>query len=501
MSRALHTPPGFDLHRELAPLNSQALVHSPEYRRWVTRCDPLLFALVYFEDHLSSPETDGELSLSQFHLDFAGAAQRWVRRDLRPREVRDAWIAPRGGAKSTWGFLIAPTWALAHGHRRFATMFADSGPQAQKHFANLKRELDRNELLRLDYPGLCEPAKRRGHSESDNLISYVAASGQAILAKGIDSATLGAKHGNTRPDLILFDDIEPQESRYSAAGKDKRLRTILDAVLPMNDRAVVQFLGTTTMYGSIMHDLVRSAVGDEVVDWVGEERVRPHYYPAIVTDADGTERSLWPQRWSLPYLQSIRHTRNYAMNMCNLPPSTEGGLWTPEDIRVDPQARAGRRVLMVDPAVTRKTTSDFTGLAVVGMEQGPSGRAVVEFARGVRVSPAGLRKMVAGILGGNPSIRSVRVESNQGGEVWLDALSPIVEAHSWLQIELHHTSESKPSRFARALDWYQRGWVVHSRALPALTEQQLSYPNVAHDDVVDAVVAGLEHWLGDRPMV
>jgi hypothetical protein len=43
----------------------------------------------------------------------------------------------------------------------------------------------------------------------------------------MDSSNLGLKVGDARPDLLILDDIEPHEARYSAGLKAKRLDTLL----------------------------------------------------------------------------------------------------------------------------------------------------------------------------------------------------------------------------------------------------------------------------------
>lgn len=470
-----------------------ATEQAAEARRLLTRRDPRLFAAMYLSRHLRGPETGDKVSFSRFHLDLAASAKQWARRDLGPRELREAWIAPRGSGKSTWLFGILPIWAMAHGHRRFIAAFADSGPQAQQHLMSIKRELDTNELLRHDYPLLCTPARRPGGvtvSDSQNLM--VTESGAVIMAKGIDASTLGAKIGSQRPDLLLFDDIEPSASNYSAYQKEKRQDTIVNAVFPMNLNAVVVFAGTTTMHGSVMHDIARQVTEpDEAPQWVRDENIRTRYYPAIVTEDDGTEVSLWPERWSLEFLQAMRHTRSYAMNYDNRPVSLDGAFWGPDDFRYDPPEAVTRRVLSIDPAATSKTTSDPTGLAIVGYAP-VAGRCVVEFAQAVRLPPAKLREKVLALLAEH-DLRHVLIESNQGGEWLAEVLSPVPAK----LIPLHQ-HERKEIRAARVLDYYQAGWVAHAHRLPALEEQMCSFPKGAHDDLVDAAGSGIHFFLQDR---
>lgn len=470
------------------------LLADPEGRRTITRTSPILFSLIYMRHHLVAPETGGEVTFSRFHWDLAESARLWVRDDLGPAELREAVVAPRGSGKSTWLFGILPIWALAHGHRRYIAAFADSGPQAQQHLMSVKRELDTNMLLRRDFPGLVSAARRpSGTTVSDNQGLLLTESGAVFQAKGIDSSTLGAKVGSQRPDLLLFDDIEPSASNYSAYQKEKRQDTIINAVFPMGLNAVVVLAGTTTMYGSVMHDIARQATDPgNTPSWVGEENIKTRYYPAIVTQDDGTEVSLWPERWTIEYLQSIRHTRSFALNYMNMPMSLDGGFWTPAHWRYDAPTAVTRRILSVDPAITTKAHSDFSGLAVIGYDPS-AGRAVVEHTAQVKLSPGHLRAHILRLLDEYPGIKAVVLEDNQGKDLWLEILSPLP-----VQLIRVHQDVKKEIRAAKVLDYYDAGWVAHAGPQPAFEDQALIFPNGAHDDVVDSVVTGVDFFLKDR---
>lgn len=489
---AIYAPPTFDLDHYLGRLNSTLFEHA-HYRRLMTRTDPLLFALLYFEHHLISPETGGrDVHLSQFHIDLAEAAKRWMRHNILPAEIREAWISPRFAAKTTWLIApILPLWALAHGHRRFYAMFGASGPAIAQHMYTMRTELQDNALLRHDYPDLCTPAKTGGRSRSDTRSLYVARSGAAIMSVGIDSRSLGAKLDNVRPDLIGLDDVERDEGNYSPGQKASRLATISNAILPMNDKAVVQWAGTTTMFGSLIHDLVRHAHGQRS-EWVDEDGWTARYYPPIVVRPDGTEDSMWPARWSLEHLRSIQHTRSYALNFANNPRSIEQGLWTPMDIVYVDNAPVTHQVLSIDPAVTTKAHSDYTGLAVVSW----GARLVVEWATQLRLQPDELKRMVSQVLRENPRLTTVLVETNQGGENWSHILAPVIPRGIEL-VEVNH-SIGKAGRFERLLDFYQMRRVVHARKFQVLEDQMLGYPKIEHDDCLDAVASGCEHLLSDQ---
>lgn len=467
-------------------------LRNPECRRINTAYDPLLFAVLYLRHHLASVETADAISISDFHVAACQHARTWCRANHGPAESRTAWVAPRGSGKSTWFFLILPLWALAHRHRKFIAAFANSATQAQQHLLSFKRELDNNELLREDFPKLCRPALRpSGVQVADRQDLLLTDSSAVFMAKGIDSSTLGAKVGNQRPDMLLFDDVEPDESNYSEHEKDKRLATVLNAVLPMNLNAIVELAGTTTMQGSMVHDVVRQVTDtvNETPDWPRQENISVRYFPAIVTNPDGTERSLWPQRWTLAFLDSIRDTPSYALNFDNKPVSI-GGWWNAGDIQYGHRPHYDRTVLFVDGAVTAKTSSDFTGLTVMGLSLAER-RLFIRESVAIKLTGEPRRRRILD-LAVNLGVDYIMCEANQGGDMWLTELHDMP-----VRVATFHQKEPKAVRIRRFLAIYQRAGnrIFHEKPLPQLEAQQRGFPNLIHDDVIDSAAAAAEHLV------
>lgn len=473
-----------------------------EHRRARTRLDPTLFALVYLSKHLVDPLT-GRVTLADVHAEWGKAALAWAAPSPAPMADRRAEVAPREMGKSTWWFLALPLWAAAHRHVGFAAAFADTDTQAQTHLATFKSELDNNALVRADYPDLVVPKTRgRGQVEADRVSLYHARSGFVFAAAGMDSSNLGLKVGSQRPDLIILDDIEPHEGRYSAELADKRLGTLLDVIFPLNVYAHVILAGTVTMQGSIMHQIVKHGRGerDEVNAWVGEQHVSARHTLAIQNDNDGQRVSVWPAKWPLSFLESIEHTRTYAKNYANDPLGADGSYWTLPDIQ---HARELGRVpgitrilVSVDPAVTTKKTSDFTGLAVIGWAPAPidtpgKGKCSVLEVRQVRKGGDELRLDVLDLIERH-NAGLVLVETNQGGELWPRILWGLP-----VKVKTLHQSLPKEVRAADALDHYQRGRVGHDpdAKLTDYEGQAVAFPRAPHDDMVDAVTSGLRYFL------
>ncbi len=465
------------------------LLATPEGRRILTRLDPLAFALVYLRDHIK--DEHGHVTLSAVHEDWIQQATTWVRPVDTNKGSRDAYIAPRSMGKSTWWQLILPMWAAAHEHIRYIAAFSASATQAKQKLRDFKTELDNNLLLRADYPGLCTPARRSsGVSDADRQDMYISSGGFAFSAHGADSEILGMKVRHTRPDLLILDDIEPDESSYTPYLKKKRLTTVQDAILALNLKARVILVGTVTMPGSIIHDLVKHATGRDTEAWIAEEQFRAHHYRPILMRPDGTEFSVWPEKWSMDFLNQERHFRSFAKNFDNDPMGYDGKYWSREDFRYGDLPTVTHTLLAVDPAVTAKKSSDYTGLAVVGYSASEK-KCLIKHAVQVKLIGKDLRDHVIGILEEFPEIRRLLVEVNQGGDLWKDVFHHLPNVH----VVTRTSKASKEVRFAQGLDWWQRGRVIHAQKIPVLEEQAVGFPDAAYDDVIDAAVAGVQYFL------
>lgn len=486
-------------HRRL-DAELSALAEKPlEVQRAVRRAlgeDPVAFAIIYLGAHLK--DRTGRVSFAEVHYQWAELALSWRTRETEPQSNRHAFIAPRETGKSTWWFLILPMWAAAYRHRNFAVAFADTAAQAQTHLTSFKRELEVNPLLAADFPELVAPARKRsGHAIADRAGMIHQRNGFVLAARGIDAATLGLKVEERRPDLLIFDDVEPDEASYSPDQAVKRLGTITDAAFPLNIYAAVVMVGTVTMPGSITHQVVKAAQGVEVADWIRDEKVRCHHHLPIMVNDDGSERSVWPEKWPLEWLLSVRHTRSFMKNYANDPMGREGAFWREDDFTYGSLGPlATRWILTLDPAVTTKGTSDWTGWAVVGYDA--TGRRVeVTDAGQVKLGGEPLRRFVLEKLAQWERVRAVLIEVNQGGDLWRTVLHSLP-----VQLLVHTSSEPKEVRFAWALDFYQAagGRVLHRERLRQAEEQMVAFPKAPHDDIADAVVAGVLYFMRTGPV-
>ena len=472
------------------------LLRLSEGRRELTKYDPMLFALTYLPHHLRNAQ--GELTLSEFHVDLAEYGKTWIHKPATPKQHRDAFIAPRECGKSTWIFLILPMWAAAHGHVKFIAAFSDAASQAETHLMTFKNELESNELLVADYPELCKPkiVASSGRAMASNSWRIIQSNDFIFDANGIDTNALGKKVFGQRPDLIILDDIEKGEKNYSEYQAGQQKNTVFDDIAPMNIYARMIFVGTTTMPNSVMDQFRKYGDGnrDAELAWIDDQNVKVHYYPAIMQNDDGSERSVWPEKWPIDWLQSQRHLRDFAKNYMNRPINTDGTFWVNDDIIIEEAEEYGNTIVSIDPAVTKNKVSDFTGIAVLSRGVDKMGNSVifVRHAEQVKMSPSDMADRVATLVD-QYDAGMIFVEVNQGGDLWKDVFK-----HVPAKYRSKSQTVSKQIRAGKALNFYQQGKVKHSARFPILEEQMWAFPKVSHEDVLDAVVSGVLYFLDNK---
>jgi hypothetical protein len=389
-------------------------------------------------------------------------------------------------------------WAAAHGHVKFIAAFSDAASQAETHLMSFKNELETNEYLIEDYPELCQPkiVASSGRAMASNSWRIIQSNDFIFDANGIDTNSLGKKVFGQRPDLIILDDIEKGEKNYSEYQAGQQKNTVFDDIAPMNIYARMIFVGTTTMPNSVMDQFRKYGEGqtDPELNWIKDQNVTVHYYPAIMTDDKGNERSVWQEKWSLEWLNSQRHLRDFAKNYMNRPVNTDGTFWTNEDVIIEDIEDYGNTIISIDPAVTKGKISDYTGIAVLSRGYDETGKSVVyvRHAEQVKMSPSEIAERSA-FLVDKFEVGVLYVEVNQGGDLWKDVFKNIPAKY-----RSKSQSLSKQIRAGKALNFYQQCKVRHTAHFPALEEQMWSFPKVSHDDVLDAVVSGILYFLDNK---
>lgn len=216
-----------------------------------------------------------------------------------------ALAMPRGSGKTTL-CEAASIWAIVYGLRKFIALIGSDETAALELLASIKIELETNERLLADFPEACFPivcldgishrckgqlylGERthigwQGKTLVMPTIPGSAASGTIVKVAGITGRIRGMKHArpdgqNVRPDLVVVDDGQTDESARSVTQCTQREKILAGAILGLAGpgKKIAGLLPCTV--------IVRGDMADRILDrklhpeWQGERMRLVYRWP------------------------------------------------------------------------------------------------------------------------------------------------------------------------------------------------------------------------------
>ena len=195
----------------------------------------MLFGQTYFPEHFPSKHPS-------LHTDMLAI--------MASKRKRKAIAVPRGHAKSTVvGFLLT-LYRICFQQRKFIVIVSDSEDKAKTFVMRIRAELEYNRKLASAFT-------QNGSFKSTDWAKtdFITSTGIRILAKGAGQSIRGELHLDTRPDMIVLDDIETDEN----AGKDEILTYMLTNIIPSVNRMgdyEICYVGTIIKDMSVLHQML-----------------------------------------------------------------------------------------------------------------------------------------------------------------------------------------------------------------------------------------------------
>lgn len=175
--------------------------------------------------------------------------------------LRHVFNLPRRWGKTTV-MTIVLLYLIFRGEVRYAFIIAANEDKAEEILESLLMELDNNELLLEDFPEICHPfhalerrsTRAKGQKVDGEftristnageirfpMIAGSSASGAVVTACGVSSKTLGSRKriegGVIRPDFVLLDDVQDEESSASFSQTEKLKKTIQKTLKYLPDK-------------------------------------------------------------------------------------------------------------------------------------------------------------------------------------------------------------------------------------------------------------------------
>lgn len=278
-------------------------------------------------------------------------------------EIKNLVIcAFRNSAKSTILTHFFPLWSvLGKPQNKFIVIASRTDQLARLHLANIKRELEQNELLKLDFGPFVEDSNE-WTAGSIVLPKYNA----RIMAISVGGSLRGAKHLNYRPDLIICDDIEDLDSVKTKESRDKTYEWLTGEVIPTKQKDT-----RIIVVGNLLHE---DSVIMRLKKSIEENKYNATFkaYPLMDTEGNHTWCGMYPDDKSIEDSKLAMPNENAWLRefMLQIVPSEDCIIKTEwikyydqqEYERVLCSGKSPYVAMGVDLAISQETTADYTAI-------------------------------------------------------------------------------------------------------------------------------------------
>ena len=272
-----------------------------------------------------------------------------------------AIAAPRGHAKSTAISLAYLMCAVLFRIRSFALLISSTERKAAKFLGDIRSELVRNEDLIREF----DIKRLEKDSETEIWIEFTDGHRACIMAKGAgpDSKVRGEKWNNKRPDIVICDDIEDDESVMNPDRREKFRDWLLKALFPVgSDDCIYRVVGTILHFDSF---LARALADPE---W-GTLCFKAH------KSFDNFSELLWPEKWPEARLRKERgvyisqgNAEGYSQEYLNIPLVEGQTFFRKTDfLPIKDHEERLTHYAGIDFAISQKERADETAIKVAGV--------------------------------------------------------------------------------------------------------------------------------------
>lgn len=221
----------------------------------------------------------------------------------------------RAFGKSTQGTEDFTLWAICEGYYRNVVIVGASSQEKeyQTRLRNITQELETNEALRRDYPGILPAKDQKGQQVKWTDAEIICANGCRVACMPYGGNIRGQSYNTQRPDLIIFDDPEKRRDARSPAWLKEAKRWFEEDVLGSEGAEGVDIIwnGTYLSYDCLLLWLhLPEAVEDEHGEipegrfgkgWSGPDGV-----PLVVPMINDEGESNWPDYFPLEKVERIQ---------------------------------------------------------------------------------------------------------------------------------------------------------------------------------------------------
>lgn len=253
---------------------SQATDKLSLLRKELGRDSVLDFARIYFPQYMTSPSCF-------FHKDICKCLMGISKR----RNGRLVIAAPRGHAKSTVVSFFYVMWSICYSKEKFILILSATAKQAQTLLSDITRALETNTRLLEDFSDVFSGNSEAKTKWTQNEI--VTKNDIKVAAFGWEQGFRGVRHHESRPTLVILDDVDSEKNTYNVDHREKLFNLFTKTILKVGSKeSNMVAVGTLLHPDSLLSRLIKP---EEFPDW---EKMT---YKAVIHFSE--RKDLW-QTWS-----------------------------------------------------------------------------------------------------------------------------------------------------------------------------------------------------------
>ncbi len=389
----------------------------------------------------------------------------------------------RGSAKSTDAGEVDVLFEALERRNQFIILINETDDIVKVNIANLREELEHNELLREDYGDMIVDKKKSTKFAETNILL---ANGVRIMGRSRGQKIRGLRHRQHRPSHVVIDDPEEREKVQKKEYRDKTENWITGDVIPAIEESKARLI----VIANVLHT-------DSIMARLSKSPTFEYHEYAIVPRGKPDEWQYCTWKGKYPTSAAfekqkakvgrISWLREYCLKV--VPPDEQEV--KPEWIKYYdklPPATAGKSGVGVDLAISKATTADFTSMVsgVLAHDAGMPKVYVLPLPINERLSFHETMEQMKSIHIG---LRTYAHPTFYIEDVQYQRAAIEEAQRRMLAVQPMRAGGDKRARLRTAATFIQNGTVLFPKTgCEDLIAQLLGFGVEDHDDLVDALV-------------
>lgn len=449
---------------------------TPQERMYLCSKDFSLFFCYYFVEYIKYP-------FAPFHHDMFQDVK-----DLMEGKYREvAWIAFRESAKTSIAKIFV-IWLIVYNKRKYLNVDSFSITNAERILFDVVLSLQTNSKLRADFGELFNAKREADEVTQKRINNFVTTNGVRVEAHSTGKSVRGRLHGSQRPDFLLLDDFETNETKDSKAHTQSVISHIDEFKAGLDSKAIVLYLGNyITEFGSVATLFERAKRDDRLIvrNIPVEKDGKPTWDGKYAMTNEEAERT---GKVSLEDKKKQLGSLVYSAEMLNEPIASELQKFKKSMFKYKTRAQVEdmntRKFATIDTALSKDAESDSTG--VVRNYVNSENRWHLS-GKNYRINPRELVELIFNLH--EEGFEKIGIETT----AYTQAIEPFFKEECRRRakyphvVQLKHGGVMKESRIEGLVAPYEAGVIYHIEGeCDELEEQLLKFPMGLHDDIIDA---------------